>query len=77
MMIPADRIRRCANLNSIQLQALMQEREQLVLNAEFVGITNGNEFCYRYQYPDGDSQTGLANGKAFVRVDDNDQLVVV
>lgn len=76
-MISANLIRRCANLNSTQLQDLIQERERLVLNAEFIGITNGNEFCYRYQYPVGDSKTGLANGKAFVRINDEDQLEAV
>lgn len=76
-MITADLIRRGANLSSNHLQELIQERERLVLNAEFVGITNGNEFCYRYQYPDGDSKTGLANGKMFIRVNHNDQLEVV
>lgn len=76
-MITADLIRRCASLNSIHLQDLVQEKGRIVLNAEFVGITNGNEFCYRYQYPDGDSETGLANGKMFIRLNRDDRLEVV
>ena len=76
-MITANTINRCANLSSCHLQPLIKERGRLVLRADFVGITNGGEFCYTYQYPGGDSKTGLAHDKVFIRINDEDQLEAV
>ena len=76
-MITANLIRRCANLSSVHLQPLIKEKDRLIIGADFVGITNGGEFCYTYQYPSGDSKTGLAHDKVFIRINDKDQLEVV
>lgn len=43
-------------------------------NTEFLGITNGNEFCYKVVYFD-DAGTGEETGKVFVKYDNvNDSI---
>jgi len=35
------------------------------ISAQFVGLTNGNQFCYRVKYKD-ENQGGVAVGKVFL-----------
>ena len=42
--------------------------------AEFLGITNGGEFCYKVEYHD-DSNTGRVIDKVFVRYDQSNHAI--
>ena len=75
-MITAETIRRCAYLSGAQLETLTSKKHT-ILNPSFVGITNGREFCYQYQYPDSHSANGLSVDKVFVRVNDNNLVEAV
>lgn len=77
-MITAEKITRCSNLNSTQLEKLLRKNYpgDMVLTSKFTGITNAGEFCYTIQYKDEDSKTGLGLGKVFVNLDSTgDELV--
>lgn len=70
-MIPAEYIQRCAYLSNTDLELLLQKSypEDRVLHSNFVGITNGRQFCYSIQYP---GEDGLEQGKVFVWLENND-----
>ena len=76
-MITADTIRRCAYLDSISLENLLQRgySEDRVLRSEFLGITNGGQFAYKIVYPDQDGNMGMAVTKVFVWLDNNGDLI--
>ncbi len=73
-MIPAEYIQRCAYLSNTDLELLLQKSypEDRVLVSNFVGITNGRQFCYNigYQDPDLNGQ-GLTYCKVFVWLENN------
>jgi hypothetical protein len=76
-MITAETLRQCAYLNSTTLEDLLRKNypKDMVVQSEFVGITNGGQFAYKIAYPDSDSKNGLAVGKVFVWQDSNGSLV--
>jgi hypothetical protein len=77
-MITAEKIIKCANLNSMQLETLLRKNypEDMVLASKFVGITNSGEFCYTIQIKDDHSKTGLGLSKIFVNMNDtSDELI--
>ena len=71
-MITADTLRQCAYLNTLSLEKLLREGypEDLLISSEFVGITNGGQFCYSVLFP---TEDGVEKGKVFVWTD-NGQL---
>lgn len=75
-MILADTVRRCAYLSSLQLEVLIRKNypEDIVQFANFIGITNGGQFCYDITFPDADAKNGLGRGKVFVEVDQFGEL---
>lgn len=76
-MISADTIRRCAYLHNLTLEAALRKSypKDNVLRSEFLGITNGEQFCYKVVYPDQDAPSGMATTKVFVWQDSNGELV--
>lgn len=76
-MITAELIRKCSYLDSITLENLLRKtyRDDRVLKNEFLGITNGNQFCYKIVYPDQDAKNGMAVTKVFVWEDHNGDLL--
>ena len=77
MMITAETLRHCAYLHSMTLEGLLRKNypKDSVLRSEFLGITNGNQFCYRIVYPDHLTEKGTATTKVFVWQDSNGELV--
>lgn len=77
-MITADTLRQCSWLNTLTLESLLRKSypEDRVITSDFVGVTNGGEFCYKigYQDPDLNGQ-GLTYCKVFVRINDSGELV--
>jgi len=74
-MISADTIRRCANLDSTALERIIRKsyREDRVTKSEFLGITNGEQFCYSIVYP---RYNGIAaTAKVFVWEGSGGELV--
>ena len=74
-MITAETLRKCSFLDSITIEKALRKSypKDKVLRSEFVGITNGGQFCYSIVYPGDD---GIAmTSKVFVWQDSNDQLV--
>jgi hypothetical protein len=49
--------------------------EDHVLTSEFIGITNGGQFCYKIGYQDLDVDQGLTYCKVFVRISDTGEVV--
>lgn len=77
-MITVDTLRKCSWLNSLTLESLIRKSypEDHVLTSEFVGITNGGEFCYKIGYQDIDlAGQGLTYCKVYVRINDTGELV--
>ncbi len=76
-MISADTIRRCAYLHNLTLEAALRKSypKDTVLRSEFLGISNGNQFVYKIDYPDTDTKSGMATTKVFVWEDTNGNLV--
>ena len=77
MMITAETLRHCAYLHSLTLEGLLRKSypKDSVLRSEFLGITNGGQFCYKIVYPDQDGKYGMATTKVFVWQDENGELV--
>lgn len=72
-MITAEQIRKMAHLdNSILTDLLDSKFTEQVLNSEFVGVTNGGQFCY-----DVTSKTkwGIQHTKVFVWQEDDGRVV--
>lgn len=76
-MITAEKIFRCAYLSSAQLEELLRVDypQDIVLTSKFLGITNGEEFCYFITFPDDGSKSGIGNSKIFVKTDSNNNLI--
>ena len=72
-MITADTLRQCAYLSTTTLEALIRKGypKDRVVTSEFVGITNGGQFCYKIQYPSEHEKDKLALGKIFVWLENN------
>lgn len=76
-MITVDTLRKCSWLDSITLEGLIRKSypEDHVLTSEFVGITNGGQFCYQVGYQDPDlNEQGLTYCKVFVGIDSAGQV---
>lgn len=77
-MITVDTLRKCSWLDSISLEKLIRKNypEDHVLTSEFVGITNGGQFCYKIGYQEIDlAGQGLTYCKVFVRVSDTGEVI--
>ena len=77
-MITVDTLRKCSFLNTLTLEELIRKNypEDHVLTSEFIGITNGGQFCYKIGYQDIDlADQGLTYCKVFVRVSDTGEVV--
>jgi hypothetical protein len=72
-MITAEKIKKLSNLTSSGLnQALSNAGYTMfekVLDREFVGITNGGQFCYKFTYKEASEGT-LETGKLFVSINE-------
>lgn len=68
-MISADTVRYLTTLNTLHLEAIALQsgyKGERYLSAEFLGLTNGGEFCYTVTFnEDGE----LRKGKVFVKYD--------
>jgi len=76
-MLAANLVWRCSCIDTITLESLLRKAypKDSVLRSEFLGITNGNQFCYKIVYPDQDAKNGMAVTKVFVWQDGNGDLV--
>lgn len=76
-MITADTLRQCAYLSTPTLEKLIKENhpEDRIVTSEFLGITNGRQFCYGIKYPDEHESGQLSQGKVFVWQNDSGKLV--
>ena len=74
-MISANTIRRCAYLDSITLESILRKSypEDRVTRSEFLGITNGEQFCYSIVFPRYDGIAATA--KVFVWEGSGGELV--
>ena len=70
MMITAETLRHCAYLHSMTLEGLLRKSypKDQVLRSEFLGITNGGQFCYSVTYYD-DTLEGEVTDKVFLTYD--------
>lgn len=76
-MITAELLRKCSWLDTITLEKLLRKTysKDSVLRSEFLGISNGNQFCYKIVYPDQDAKNGMATTKIYVWEDHNGELL--
>ena len=76
-MVTVDTLRKCSWLDSLTLEGLIRKNypEDHVLTSEFIGITNGGQFCYKIGYQDLDGDQGLTYCKVFVRISDTGEVV--
>lgn len=75
-MLTADRVKTLISLDTNQLVKALSKNKYTGVsfkNSNFLGITNGNEFCYNVTYHD-DSGTGEVTDKVFVWYE-NDRIV--
>ena len=74
-MITADKIRRCANLSTPELERALNFMypEDRVLASKFLGITNGGQFCYSITYYDETIEENTMT-KLFVDTDCNNEI---
>lgn len=75
-MITADILRKCAWINTSTLESILRKSypKDTIIKSEFIGITNGNQFCYKIMYFD-DIEGENRWSKAFVWQDNNGELV--
>ncbi len=73
-MITAYKIKKCANLDTRELEKALQFMypEDTIKESKFLGITNGKQFCYDVLYFD-DNLGQDAHTKIFVDLDCNDE----
>lgn len=74
-MLLARDINRCMFLDAAQLENLLNRsgyKGDRVLRSEFMGLTNGGEFCYSALYKDIDGQQQWT--KVFVNTDKDGEL---
>lgn len=71
-MISADTLRKCAFLSQVHIEPVLRKKypDDIVLKADFVGISNAGQFCYNIIYPDENSINGVSHTKVFVWLDD-------
>lgn len=76
-MITAETLRQCAWLSSAHIEKLLNKSfpHDKVVQSNFIGITNGGQFCYDISFPDEDTKSGLGRGKVFVWQDANGEVV--
>lgn len=74
-MITADKIRRCANLSTTELERALQFMypKDTIIASKFVGITNGGQFCYTITYYDETIEENTMT-KLFVDTDFNNEI---
>ena len=70
-MITAETLRKCSYLSNSELQDILQKSypKDRVLFSNFLGVTNGGQFCYDVVYP---TEEGTERGKVFVWQKDNE-----
>jgi hypothetical protein len=76
-MITVDQLRKCAYLSATQIESLIRKNypKDTVIQSDFVGISNGNQFCYKISYPDEQSKNGLSYCKVFVYIDSDGNII--
>jgi len=76
-VISVDTLRRCAWLSSLALEETLRKfyPEDRVLNSEFLGISNAEQFVYKIAYPSIEDPAKVATGKVYVWLDNNGNLV--
>lgn len=76
-MITADLIKKAAWLSSIHIEQLLRKTypKDVVVGCEFLGISNGKQFCYKISYPDTYVGHGVLHAKVYVWEDHNGQLL--
>lgn len=74
-MITADKIRKLAYLDTVGLEAAVQRNypKDRFVASQFLGITNGGEFCYSATWID--EGRDRCTTKVFVDLDTNEQPV--
>jgi hypothetical protein len=72
-MITNETLRQCAYLNSISLEGLIRKNypKDVVVQSNFLGITNSGQFCYDIAYPE---EGELRRSKVFVYIDNNGKV---
>lgn len=77
-MITAGKIAQLSNLSSSGLDQALRNAGytmfERVMDREFLGITNGGDFCYKFTYRDSTEGT-WAYGKLFVNILDDGTIV--
>lgn len=75
-MISVDTITKLAFLNTLTLEEALRKNypKDKIVQSNFVGITNGGQFCYGISYPDENSKSGLSRTKVFVTLDTDGKL---
>jgi hypothetical protein len=75
-MITAETIQKLSNLSTRGLDQALSNAGyrdvERVMDREFLGITNGGEFCYKFTYRDEES---WSYGKLFVKFNDAGLIV--
>lgn len=76
-MITVDTLRRCAWMNSLTLEQTLRKfyPKDVVLAADFLGISNGGQFVYNIAYPSIDDPSKVARSKVYVWLDNNGELM--
>lgn len=76
-MIAAETLRKCAWLSSCHIEPLIRKNypKDVILDANFVGISNAGQFCYSVSYPDENSKNGVGRTKVFVWLDDDGNII--
>lgn len=70
-MITAEQVKKMGQLTPESLLGLLEENFK-ILDSEFVGITNGGQFCYDIII---ESKYGVKHDKIFVWQDDSGKVV--
>lgn len=74
-MIPADTMKVITTLQPRELELILKGSDYSgcsFKSSEFLGLTNGAEFCYKVTYHNDDGQ-GDAAGKVFVKYNTSDR----
>lgn len=73
-MITSNAIRRCAYIDTIQLEKLIQKNhpKHKVMTSSFLGVTNGGQFCYSVMRND---QEEIKPDKVFVWLNHEDKIL--
>ena len=71
-MIPADTMKVLTTLRPSELALILSDSGCSFKDAEFLGLTNGAEFCYKVTYHTDDGR-GVVEGKVFVKYNTSDR----